>query len=72
MHRRTIVVEGPLALRIRAAAQNESKLEILTLPQLAARLAGGFLQPAGASDLAPLVRAMLILRMRLGRLAHDA
>src|SRR6266446_5746083 len=45
MKRRTTVVEGPLAFRMRrsAAAHNrELGLEILTLPQLAARLAGGF------------------------------
>jgi RecB family exonuclease len=62
MRRRTIIVEGPLALRmrrIRAAAQNETDVEILTPPQLAARLAGGFLQPAGASNLTPLVRAAI-------------
>jgi hypothetical protein len=62
MRRRTIIVEGPLALRMRrisAASQNETDVEILTLPQLAARLAGGFLRPAGATDLAPLVRAAI-------------
>ncbi|MBN8903236.1 MAG: hypothetical protein J0H57_19575 [Rhodospirillales bacterium] len=44
MERRVIVVEGPLAFGIRrfqAARANDVGLEILTLPLLAARLAGG-------------------------------
>ena len=42
---RTLVVEGPLALRterLAAARRREIGLQILTLPLLAARLAGGF------------------------------
>ena len=45
MNRRTVVVEGPLAFRMRrlAAARNaEAGLQIMTLPALAACLAGGF------------------------------
>lgn len=45
MKRRVIIVDGPLALgmrRFRAAKANEVGLEILSLPLLAARLAGGF------------------------------
>ena len=49
MKRRTSVVEGPLAYRMRrheAAIRYEVGLEILTLPQLASRLAGGFARVA--------------------------
>jgi hypothetical protein len=45
MMRRLIVVDGPLAWRMRrfqAAQANEVGLEVLTLPLLASRLAGGF------------------------------
>jgi hypothetical protein len=45
MIRRLIVVDGPLAWRMRrfqAAQANEVGLEVLTLPLLASRLAGGF------------------------------
>jgi len=44
MSRRTVVVEGPLAFgmkRVAAARSMEAGLRIMTLPQLAARLAGG-------------------------------
>ena len=56
MHWRTVIVEGPLALRMRrfaAARDGETGLQIMTLPLLAARLAGGFSRPAGPEDLAP-------------------
>ena len=46
--RRTGVVEGPLAFQMRrlaAARANDSGLQIFNLPQVAARLAGGFLYP---------------------------
>ena len=42
MNRRTVIVEGPLAFRMRriaAARQGEAGVQIMTLPQLAARLA---------------------------------
>lgn len=55
---RTVVVEGPLALRTRrlaAARQREVGLQILTLPLLAARLAGGFTRPAVSGDLEPVI-----------------
>jgi len=45
MKRRVTLVDGPLAFgmaRYRAALANDVGLEILTLPLLAARLAGGF------------------------------
>jgi hypothetical protein len=48
MIRRTVIVEGPLALnmrRITAAREAEAGVQIMSLPQLAARLAGG-LMPA--------------------------
>jgi hypothetical protein len=60
--RRTVVVDGPLAFRMRrieAARQNEVGLQILTLPQLAARLAGGFSGPARGPDLSSAVREAL-------------
>lgn len=43
MIRRTVIVEGPLALnmrRITAAREAEAGVQIMSLPQLAARLAG--------------------------------
>jgi RecB family exonuclease len=62
MKRRTVIVEGPLAFRMRridAARRGEAGLQILTLPQLAARLAGGFTRPATSQDLDPAIRATL-------------
>lgn len=56
--RRTVVVEGPLAFRMRrwqAARDGESGLQIYTLAQLAARLAGGFYAPALSDELEPAV-----------------
>src|SRR3546814_1412136 len=62
MKRRTIVVEGPLAFRMRrivAARRSEAGIQIMTLPQLAARLAGGFVRPAQSQDLDPAIRTAL-------------
>src|SRR5258707_13102288 len=62
MNRRTVVTEGPLAFRMRriaAARRAESGVQIMTLPQLAARLAGGFIRPARSQDLDPAIRAAL-------------
>ena len=62
MIRRTVIVEGPLAFRMRrieAARRGEAGLQILTLPQLAARLAGGFIRPARSQDLDPAIRVAL-------------
>ena len=59
---RTAVVEGPLAAQTRRAAAaraNECALEILNLPQLAARLAGGFTVPVGADHLDSAVQRAL-------------
>jgi hypothetical protein len=59
---RTVVVDGPLAFRMRrlaAARQGEVGLQITTLPLLAARLAGGFCRPAQRQDLEPAIRAAL-------------
>ena len=47
MSRRTVVVEGPLA----------SGVQIMTLPQVAARL--GFIRPARSQDLEPAIRTAL-------------
>ncbi|MDB5584767.1 MAG: hypothetical protein JWR80_9943, partial [Bradyrhizobium sp.] len=58
----TAVVEGPLALRMRrfaAASRGEIGLQILTLPHLAARLAGGFVRPAQREELEPAVQKAL-------------
>ncbi|MBX9591682.1 MAG: PD-(D/E)XK nuclease family protein [Hyphomonadaceae bacterium] len=55
-------MEGPLALRMqRAAAARAGAIgrEILTLPQMASRLAGGFLRAAGPEHLYPPIRAAL-------------
>jgi hypothetical protein len=60
--RRTVVVEGPLAFRMKriaAARRAEAGVQIMTLPQLAARLAGGFIRPARSQDLDPAIRAAL-------------
>jgi hypothetical protein len=62
MNRRTVVVEGPLAFRMRrraAARGSEAGLQILTLPFLAARLAGGFRRPARSRDVEPAIRLAL-------------
>jgi len=62
MSRRTVVIEGPLAFRMRriaAARRAERGLQIMTLPQLTARLAGGFKRPARSDDLDPAIRAAL-------------
>ena len=62
MKRRAIVVDGPLAFRMRrlaAARDRELGLEILTLPQLAARLAGGFCRPAHEDVLFPAINTAL-------------
>jgi hypothetical protein len=61
-NRRTVVVEGPLAFRMKriaAARRAEAGVQIVTLPQLAARLAGGFIRPARSQDLDPAIRAAL-------------
>ncbi len=58
----TVVVDGPLALRmmrLEAARSGARGLQILTLAQLAARLAGGFARPAGREDLEPALTAAL-------------
>ncbi len=60
--RRTVVVEGSLAFRmrrLRAARLGESGLQIMTLPLLAARLAGGFRRPATQRELDPAIRTAL-------------
>ena len=62
MNRRTAIVEGPLAFRMRriaAARQEQAGVQIMTLPQLAARLAGGFTRPARSEDLDPAIRLAL-------------
>jgi hypothetical protein len=59
---RTAVVDGPLAYQMRRAAAaraNECGLQILTLPQLAARLAGGVTAPITAERLEPAIREAL-------------
>jgi hypothetical protein len=62
MIRRTVVVEGPLAFRMRrlaAARGSEAGVQIVTLPLLAARLAGGFRRPARSQDVEPAIRLAL-------------
>jgi len=51
---RTTVIEGHLAFQMRRAAAaraNECGLQIATLPQVAARLAGGFTAPLATEAL---------------------
>lgn len=58
----TEVVDGPLALRMRrlnAARERAIGRQILTLPLLAARLAGGFIAPATQENLYPAIRQAL-------------
>src|ERR1700730_14473119 len=62
MRRRVIVVDGPLAFRMRrleAARAGDLGLEILTLPLLAARLAGGFCHLADRDVLSPAIASAL-------------
>lgn len=62
MLRHTIVVDGLLAYRMqRAAAARSNALgrEIATLPQVAGRLAGGFIEMATSDILFPLIRTAL-------------
>lgn len=61
--RRTHIVEGPLALRTQcllAARQAALGRDVVSVPQLAARLAGGFKAAAGAEELFPAIRASLL------------
>jgi hypothetical protein len=62
MWRRVVIVDGPLAFRMRrleAARANDLGLEVLTLPLLAARLAGGFCRLINHELLAPAIGAAL-------------
>jgi hypothetical protein len=62
MMRRVVVVDGPFAFRMRrlaAARANDIGLEVLTLPLLTARLAGGFCRVVDRDHLAPAVEAAL-------------
>jgi len=62
MKRRTVIVEGPLAFRMRrleAARRSEAGVQILILSLLAARLAGGFHRPARSQELGPAIRTAL-------------
>lgn len=59
---RTVLVEGPLAFQMRrfsAAQVNDCGLQILNLPQAAARLAGGFTIAASAEQLEPAIQDAL-------------
>lgn len=58
----TVVVDGPLALRMRrldAAREGATGRQVLTLPLLAARLAGGFVSPASHEVLYLAIRQAL-------------
>ncbi|PPQ19412.1 hypothetical protein CV770_10420 [Bradyrhizobium sp. AC87j1] len=60
--RSTLVVDGPLAIRMQrlaAARQGNIGREILTLPLVAARLAGGFIAPVTTDVLYPAIQAAL-------------
>lgn len=62
MRRRTLIVEGPLAFKMRraeAARAGAFDLEIMMLPQMAARLAGGFVRPALTQDVDDALGAVL-------------
>jgi hypothetical protein len=67
MRRRVVIVEGPLAFRMRrleAARGNDIGLDVLTLPLLAARLAGGFCRVVDRELLAPAIGAGYLPRRR--------
>jgi hypothetical protein len=60
--RETLIVDGTLAYRMQraaAAGMVSTGREVLTLPRLAARLAGGFVEPAGAEAILPAIREAL-------------
>jgi hypothetical protein len=60
--RHVVIVDGPLAFRMRrleAARANDIGVEVLTLPLLAARLAGGFCRLVDREHLAPAIGAAL-------------
>jgi hypothetical protein len=62
MKHHVVVVEGPLALRMRrlvAARARDVGLEIRTIPQLASRLAGGFCRPVDEEVLYPAISQAL-------------
>lgn len=62
MQRRTVIVQGTLAYgmrRLQAARTNQSGLHIVTLPQLAAGLAGGFLHVASDDVIEPAIKSGL-------------
>jgi len=62
MVRSTLVVDGPLAMRMRrlaAAREGGIGREILTLPLVAARLAGGFIAPVATDVLYPAIQTAL-------------
>jgi hypothetical protein len=62
MKRRAILVEGPLAFRMRrleAARASDIGLEVLTLPLIASRLVGGFAHLADRSLLSTTIAAAL-------------
>ena len=64
LSRRSVVVDGPLAFRVRrfaAVRARETGLQICTLPMLAARLAGGFVRPAMPTELEGAVRDALAI-----------
>ena len=68
--RRTIIVHTRLAghmARVRAARRGESGVQILTMGQVAARLAGGLLRPIDPDDLKIAVREALA-SVQLGEL----
>ena len=72
--RRTVVVSGPLALRmgrIEAARTGGLGVEVTTLPLAVARLAGGFSRPSVADDLLPAISTALTIGglHDLGRIA---
>ena len=64
--RKTLVVHNRYAwrsFRTRAALIAEQGLQLFTMEQLAARLAGGFFQPVSHDDLSAAVAAALVAPM---------
>jgi len=62
IRRSTLVVDGPLAMRmqrLKAAREGSTGREIITLPLLAARLTGGFVAPIATDILYPAIQAAL-------------
>jgi hypothetical protein len=70
---RTVVVDGPLALRVarlKAAREGAVGHQIVSLPKLATRLAGGFVRPAQREELEPALADHFVTQRAKGGVLH--